>query len=84
MFFFIGNLLQADPVDSLKNLRGKAVEPSHRTELLYQLTDQLYSAKPKEAIGYAKEALSLAESLEDINIQAKSQFLLIYIYYFLG
>jgi two-component sensor histidine kinase/Flp pilus assembly protein TadD len=84
VFLFTGNFLHADAVDSLKNLLNKAAEPAQRMELLYQLTDQLYSAKPKEALGYAKESLSLAESLANINIQAKSQFLLIYIYYFLG
>ncbi|GAB5551976.1 MAG: hypothetical protein Sapg2KO_15670 [Saprospiraceae bacterium] len=74
----------ADAVDSLKNLLDKTSVPEERMTLLAGLADQLYSAKPNEGLDYALEALSIAESLNDLKVQAKSQFLLIYIYYFLA
>lgn len=84
LLFFLSTPAFADPVDSLKNLLEQTNIPKERMTLLVQLTDQLYSAKPKIALDYALETLSIAVSLNDLEVQAKSQFSLIYIYYFLA
>lgn len=84
LLFLFSSPAFADVVDSLKTLLDKTNLPEERMTLLAGLADQLYSAKPKEGLDYALEALSIAESLNNLEVQAKSQFLLIYIYYFLA
>lgn len=84
LLFFLSTPTFADPIDSLKNLLDQTNIPKERMTLLAELTDQLYRAKPKIALDYALEALSIAVPLNDLEIQAKSQFSLIYIYYFLA
>lgn len=83
-FWLLPLLTSANDLDSLKRLLDRAQEPALRLEVLYQLTNQLYSTKPQEALDLATEALAIAAALEDREMLAQTNFLLIYIHYFLG